>query len=183
MTKYQAFDPNTEIIGQNVLGFLECVNKDRVRPFLEKHGLTDIQPDAWYPLQTWLDVLSDMSEQAGGGAMMDYVGIGMKIAETAVYPPEYAGMSFEDILMQSDATYQMQHRGGYVGEQSTEKVGEGRLVLRLKTPYPDDLAYGVVYGQARQFLPPGTDFTIAYDEDAPRFDQGGDWTYIHITWS
>jgi hypothetical protein len=180
MAQFLSFDPNVEIIGQNVLGFIECSNQDSIRPLLKQHGLTDVKPDQWYPLQLWLDILSDISNQSG--AMQDFVSIGVKIAETAVYPPQFANLSFEEILMQSNTTYQLQHRNGYAGEQTTEKLGDKHLLLTMKTPYPDDLAYGVVWGQARHFLPRGTQFTIQYDTSEPRGDEGGEYTRLDITW-
>ena len=60
----------------------------------------------------------------------------------------------------------MQHRNGDVGEERAEKLGDKHLRLIMKTPYPDDLAYGVVWGMARRFLPTGTHFTVKYDEAA-----------------
>jgi hypothetical protein len=46
---------------------------------------------------------------------------------------------------------------------------------------PDDLEYGILYGFAKRFLA-GTQFTVWYDEDLPRMDQGGDQTVIHVKW-
>jgi hypothetical protein len=178
--RYVSFDPNAEIIGQNVLGFVGCTNKDRIIPFLEKHGLNHIDPDQWYPLQSWLDVLNDLVN--AGGAMFDFVSVGLKIAETAVYPPEVEHMPFADFVMLIPQVYQLQHRNGDVGEERAEKLSNTHLRLIMNTPYPDDLAYGVVWGMARRFLPKGTQFTIAYDGAEPRHDQGGEYTVLDISW-
>ena len=102
--RYESFDPNAEIIGQNVLGFVECVNSDHILPHLKKHGLSEIDPGSWYPLQKWLDVLNDMT--TAGGAMFDFVSVGLQIAETAVYPPEVEQMPFADFVMLIPQVYQ-----------------------------------------------------------------------------
>jgi hypothetical protein len=183
MAKYSSFDPNAEIIGQNVLGFLQCITSDQVLPYLKKHGLEHVEPDQWYPLQKWLDVLSDLSVAAEGGAMQNFVSIGMTIAETAIYPPEYEAMPFEQKLAISNDIYQMQHRNGYVGEQHPELLGPGEIKLSIKSPYPDDLAYGVLWGQARRFLPRGSNFVIEYDDAIRRRDDGGEVTIYHIRWN
>ncbi len=181
MSKYfESFDLNAEVIGQNMSAFVECINKDHILPFLEKHGLSQIDPQTWYPLQDWLNVLNDMLD--AGGAMFDFVSVGMKIADTAVYPPEVEGLPFADFVMMIPQVYQMQHRHGDVGEEQARQLGDQHLQLYMRTPYPDDLAYGVVWGMARRFLPPGTHFVIAYDEAEPRCDQGGDHTILDIQW-
>lgn len=177
---YESFDPKAEIIGQNVLGFVECVNKDRILPFLKKHALNPIDPNRWYPLQKWLDVLNDMV--TAEGSMFDFVSVGMKIAETAVYPPEVENLPFAAFVMMIPQVYQMQHRNGNVGEERAEQLGEKHLQLIMRTPYPDDLAYGVVWGMARRFLPAGTSFLIEYDETEPRRDHGGETTVLDISW-
>lgn len=182
LKRYVSFDPNVEIIGQNVLGYLECINRENVLPFLQQRGLDNIDPQKWYPLQDWLDVLNDLENQSGGGAMMDFVSIGMKIAELAQFPPEFDQLPFDELLAVNDRAYQMQHRNGDAGYQTTEKISEGHVTITLKTPYPDDLAYGVVWGECKRFLPAGTNFTVFYDESAPRHDDGGDVTVIHIKW-
>lgn len=181
--RFEAFDPNTEVIGQNVLAFVECSSRDTIMPFLHHHELSHIDPEQWYPLQKWLDVLSDLANSKA--AMFDFVSIGVKIAETAVYPPEVESgqVPFAELVMLIPQIYQIQHRGGDVGIEQTEKIGASHVRLIMRTPYPDDLAYGVVWGMARRFLRGGERFRIAYDETEPRRDHGGERTILDISWS
>lgn len=181
--RYGSFDPHAEVVGQNVLAFIECSNRDNILPFLEKHDLGNIDPNQWYPLQRWLDVLSDLAENKG--AMFDFVSIGVKIAETAVYPPEVevGQVPFADLVMQIPQIYQIQHRNGDVGVERAEKIDQQHVRLIMRTPYPDDLAYGVVWGMARRFLPNHAKFRIAYDETELRRDQGGERTILDISWN
>jgi hypothetical protein len=181
--KYTAFDPNTEIIGQAMLSFIECSSKETLLPFLDRHGFATIEPDQWYPVQRWLDVLSDIAEQhAGMEAMFDFVSVGMKTAETVVYPPQFLALPFEEAMFLSNEGYQMNHRNGDAGEYIVEKIADRHLKVTARVPYPSDLTYGLLYGQARRFLPAGTSITVKYDPDAPLPEQGGTNTVLHIEW-
>jgi hypothetical protein len=179
MSKYTAFDPQSQVIGQSTLAFVQCVNSDEIRPFLAKHGFSQIEPDQWYPLQAWLDVLSDISTQ-GTNAMFDFVSVGMKISELALLPPQMFQMPFEEAFLQfSTSGYYMNHRGN-VGEVSIERVSPGHLRTTLRTPYPDDFLYGIQYGAARRFMPQAQPFTLEYDPNLPSREQGGETTVLHL---
>lgn len=181
MGKYKVFDPHSEVIGQSVLAFIQCVNKDEIQPFLKKQGLTRIEPDRWYPLQTWLDVLSDIAT-GGGNAMFDFVSVGMKISEVAPVPPEMSQVPFETAILQfSPVAYRMSHRGD-AGEMTLELVEAGHIQSAFRTPYPDDFLYGIQYGGVRRFLPHGKQFVVEYDENILRRDHGGEITITHLRW-
>jgi len=181
MGKYQSFDPKAEVIGQSMLGFLQCLRREEVAPYLTKHGLTDIRPDQWYPVQKWLDVLSDLSEQKAGGAMFDFVAIGMKVSELSEFPPEIKTMPFAEVAISGGRqAYQMAHRGGDIGEITGEIVSAKHIKVCYKTPYPDDFWYGGLYAFARRVL--SGHFTVYYDEETPRREHGGEYTIIHVTW-
>lgn len=179
MSKYTSFDPNAEIIGQNLMAFINCVQHESIAPILDKHNLANIEAENWYPLQAWLDVLSDISEQ--GSAMFDFVSIGMAISESAVLPPEVDQLPFEVFILGLNDAYQMQHRNGDVGSIEVEKVEDRHVKITVQVPYPDDLEYGAAYGFARRFLG-GTHFTVKYDKDQTPREKGGEDTVIHIEW-
>jgi len=181
MGKYKSFEPEAEAIGQSMLGFIECLRREEIRPYLEAHGLTDIQPNGWYPVQQWLDVLSDLSEDRPGQAMFDFVAIGMQISQTSSYPPEFEKMSFFEVLQAAAVAHNsMQHRN-YSGRMKVERIGPRHIRVAIRVPYPDDLMYGATYGVTRRFLK-GVPFTVAYDDVIPRREQGGDETVFHIVW-
>jgi len=181
--KYQAFDPKAEVNGYSMLGFIQCVRKEDIWPYLEAHDLTEINPEGWYPVQKWLDVLSDLAEMRPGQAMFDFVAVGMKVTELSPFPPEWNALPFHKALVLCAESYMSGlHRGGDVGEVRVELVNPKHIKENIRTPYPDDFWYGICYGGCRRFLPPGTHFTVYYDPDAPRREQGGEWTLIHITW-
>jgi hypothetical protein len=182
--RYQAFDPVSEVIGQAMLGFIRCAKYGEIYPFLEKHGLTNIDPDRWYLVQTWLDVLSDLAEARPNQAMSDFVSVGMAIAEVAPMSPVYDdGMPFGDAMVASSGGgYLRGHRGGDVGGHSAKKIDDNHIIVTTRTPYPDDVVYGVLYGMARRYLPDDASFTVKYDTETLRRDHGGEVTIFHIAW-
>src|SRR5690349_3269837 len=142
--RYQAFDPNSTVIGASVQGYVGCIRADEIEKYLMKYNLVQIDPMGWYPLQTLLDLLSDLHEDHQGEAMFDFVSIGMKALEMTPFPPEVEALPFEHIIMAGDNVYKATHQGdaGYVQPQI---MGDRHVVQRTRTPYPDDLMYGALY--------------------------------------
>ncbi|MEP7286054.1 MAG: hypothetical protein ABI947_09830 [Chloroflexota bacterium] len=155
---FKAFDPNAEVIGRSMLSNFQNLNKDHFVPILKQHGIEEIDPQGWYSQQKWLDILKEVSETSGDG-MFDFVAVGLSIAKLAPFPPQITTI---DIAFDAMAkVYQGNHRNGYVGEWVTEVSEPNKIVERVNAPYPDDFVYGVTYGIAKRFLPPGTAFTVS----------------------
>ncbi len=107
----------------------------------------------------------------------------MSIAEAAIMPPEVKNASFEQIMEGWDANYQTNFRNGPVGHKIPVLVEPKHYKLILDhTIMSDDMEYGSLYGFAKRCLPRGTHFTVWYDETAPRRDQGGEQTVLHVRW-
>ena len=65
----------------------------------------------------------------------------------------------------------------------SEKISDTHFKVSFTDLYPDDFSYGIMCGYGQRFLPPGTDFTVAYDPDIVPRDKGGQGaTVIHIYW-
>ncbi|NDJ76877.1 MAG: hypothetical protein GYB65_11515 [Chloroflexi bacterium] len=179
--KYEAFDPQSEILGQTLFALFLCAHHDILRPSAKKHGLVNIEPEQWYPLSALMAVFNDLAN--GKTANVDFVSFGLTVAEVTPTAVERGTVPFEEALLRFATTsYQMVHRGE-VGEQIVEKVGERHLKIISRTPYPDDFWIGLYYGIARQSLPPGSQLSLQFDETIPRQDEGGDVTVIHVTWN
>ncbi|NDJ78510.1 MAG: hypothetical protein GYB65_19850 [Chloroflexi bacterium] len=183
VARFTAFNPAAEVLGQAMVAFVECSNRDAIRPFMEAHGLTEVNPDQWYPQQVWLDVLSDIAN-AKEDAMIDFVSIGMKLIRLIQLPPEFEQMSFRQVLQVWDeAGYQSTNRGEDAGYLAIDFLSDTHVKMALHTPYPDDLMYGACFALARRFLPHDTEVSVYFDESTPRrADVGGD-TVIHIEWA
>jgi hypothetical protein len=179
--EYTTFGPDAEVYGAAMLAFIQSINYGNFHAIMEDHGVKEVNPQKWYPQQLWLDIFTDIGSRPGGSS--DFVSIGMKIAETAVVPSEVEDIPFVDLMQAFDAaSYRANNRGEDIGGIETEVVSDNHIIMIDRTPYPDDFVYGAYYGMAKRFLPKGTMFTVAYDEDTPRRDKGGDATLVHIKW-
>jgi len=118
--------------------------------------------------------------QPSVNAMMDLVAIGMKIPETAVFPPGIN--SIEIALNVLNDAYHMNHRNGEIGSYDAVKVGEQHYKMVCRNPYPTDFDYGIIYGLVRRFCPLNTRFTVTVDETAPNRQKGADSTTYIVTW-
>ena len=106
----------------------------------------------------------------------------MKEAEQAMVPPQFSQMNLGDVLMGVTQVFDLNNRGSDYGSCKAEKVGDKHVKVTLRAATPDDIWYGVFYGFVRRFAPKGVHFTVKYDSDIPRRENGGEFTIIHITW-
>ena len=171
-------DPNVEVIGQTTKSYLENIRGEYTRPIIEAHGLTDIDPNEWYPAKSMLDAMNELAQQPDFTSSL--VAIGLKIAENLFIPPQIA--SFDQILEGLDVAYHSAHRNGDIGHVRGEKVEDGYYRVYLEDIYPDDMTYGIIYGLAKRLLPSGTQFSVKYDEGQPNRDRGGDKSIVHVRW-
>jgi len=93
--------------------------------------------------------------------------------------PEMKAMPVEKFLAAYSERYKTLHHGD-VGYVNFEKLDDKHFALITRTPYPDDMLYGVFYGYARQLKPSGKGFKVYYDPQVPHRDEGGDQTIIHV---
>lgn len=174
-------DPGMEISGNLVISLLVNLQAANFQPFLQKYGFVDVKPDQWYSYQDLLNVFKEVSEQPG--AMFDFVAVGMAAVDRFDLPPDIASMSLEEFFHNIMPTLvHRQYRNGTPTRISVEKGAEKHLLIRTATAYPDDTAYGFMYGFARRFHK-GSQFTLKYDENHLRHDFGGENTLMHLTWT
>lgn len=177
---YQPFDPEAYVSGRFVKSFSLCLKKDELEPYLERHGLTDIDEEQWYPMQVWMDVFNDIHIN-DTEAMFDFVSIGLAIAEITDWSPEWEHWSLTDMFLNLDTIYREAHQGD-AGGYTVEVHEPNYVCIIAHVPYPDDFVYGILYGFARRLTPAETTFTVRYDEEAPRHDHGSETTVFHVRW-
>ncbi len=173
-------DESIEVIGQAVLSYVDNIEAYNIAPLLAENGISDIQPDQWYPLLSVLNTLNQLTTMPN--LTTNFVAVGLRIAENMVLPPELVNAHVSEILMLWDDLYHLQHRGGEIGYVKVEKISETHYKTIHKHLYPDDLVYGLAYGMCRVFLPKDATFTVEYDKDTKRLDEGGDFTIVHVKW-
>lgn len=180
MPRYVAFDAETELNGNTALAFLKNIRSTDITNILKKHAMDNIDPAAWYPLQNVLNVMNDIYESSD--ASTNFVSIGIAAAQLGIdsLPPQMASATLEQLLMAYPAVYQQRHQGGDAGELSVKKMNDDHYVITMRVPYPDDVFYGVMYGYVRHFRPQDRRFSLRYDPDVPRREDGGEHTIIHV---
>lgn len=181
MPRRLSCDPSAEIFGGSVLALIKMMNYDEIVDVLEKHHLTEVDPDQWYPLQLTLDIISEVADRPN--APVNLVSLGMMAAELGIQrlPPEKLTLTVEEALrLYGDEIYPARHRGGDVGKIWVEHVDDSHCIVHAQVPYPADQVYGIMYGYARHFRPEGKSVVLEYDPDLPRHDEGGDETLIHV---
>ncbi len=85
-----------------------------------------------------------------------------------------------------DALYKALHGNfaGDIGNIITTKISDTHYTCTNSDLYPDDLAYGIIYGYAKRFLPRGTAFKVYYDANAPQRDRdSAPSSVLHVEWN
>ncbi len=182
MPHWHVFSADHEFPGQVIIDLANAVGSEEIMPYFKKHGLTNIDPKAWYPQQKLLDIYNEM-ETSKSGTMFDFVSIGMKEAEQAILPAQFQSLPLLSILQGVGEVFKLNNRGTDPGDLKCEVVTDKHVKMVLRATTPDNLWYGIFYGYVRRLAPKGTHFTVYFDENVPRRDNGGDVTIIHITWS
>lgn len=105
--EYQALSPSAEVKGNAMLAILDGImHRDLAEQILAKHGLSNVDPEKWYPEQSWLDAFSEIAGELGDAALY---AIGRAIPAVMDIPE---GMKNEvEALKNLDSVYQAHHRG------------------------------------------------------------------------
>lgn len=174
--------PGLEIIGTGIRAFSDNLQGEKTRPIMARHHMADIDPEAWYPLQNLLDALNEIAESTSALASM--LAIGTEVGQIFPMPPTLKeNPTPGDVLMIWGDIYQAIHRNGDPGAIVGTKISDKHYKTIHTCLYPDEFNYGIVYGYARRFLPPGTSFTAYYDPHMLPRDWGGNGpTVIHLEW-
>ncbi len=175
--------PELEISGIFARAFVDNLQSIETAPILEKHGFMTLESNEWYPTHKFMDAMNELAGDTNLSSNM--IAIGMEIGARFPPPPGIENPTMADALRFWNDVYQGAHRGynGSIGDITVEQVTPTHFRTLHDHLYPDDFVYGIAYTLARQYLQPGTSFTVYYDPDLPRRDEdGSDVTVIHITW-
>lgn len=180
MRKFAA-PPGTEILGVNIRAWADNLQSIDTAPIMKKYGLTDVDPHAWYSVQTLMDAMNEMVKIPNTASNL--VAIGMEVGKIVPMPPDMPNPTLAEVLMIWNDLYQALHRNGDVGEIRCQKVDDTHYKITFTDLYPDDFSYGIMYGYGRRFLPERTYFNVYYDTEVTPRDRGGTGaTVIHLDW-
>jgi hypothetical protein len=179
MAQYQAYSPQVMVNGQTVLSVIAGMGafKETAARILERHAITNPQPNAWYPQQAWLDAFREIAASIGAKTLNQ---IGRSIPRNARFPPGID--SIEKALGSLDAAYHLNHRGGEIGHYTFSKAGPAKGTVVCQNPYPCEFDRGIIEAMAAQFKRPGSVVRVEHDPAKPcRMKQGDSCTYV-VSW-
>jgi len=175
MKKYVSSTPAAQVIGRALQAYDQAIERDAFEHVLLEYGLAVIDPSVWYPQQLTLDVQRAIKTSAGG--MMALVSVGMKIIDSAIFPPIASLAEAVDVFA---ASYPMNFRDQ--ADQDTiraTRLSERHIQVVNASPHSDDMIYGYVYALIRRFgghLHP----TVIF-EDYTQCDSDAD-TLFNVIW-
>ncbi|MBZ0316739.1 MAG: hypothetical protein K8L91_09990 [Anaerolineae bacterium] len=147
---YQASSPDAEYAGQLAAAFTQNLRADVIKPLLQRHGLENVDPAAWYPQQQILDLLRDIEREF---TFEELVAVGIKASELVPPPPMIN--SIEAVVQTANLLHQAACRNVQPDETVfTKKLGERHYQLTFNLPSPPFAIYGVLYGLIRRVRQP-----------------------------
>lgn len=152
-----AYDPKLEVNGAYLLGIINSINEENIKPFRERHQLMQIDPNKWYPAKQVVDFYNDIANAPGG--MFDLVAIGINVTMQVEYPPHVK--TLQDAISIAPQMHYGAWRGGSPGEMDVQMIGDRQVRFAFHDlPLPADLVYGLCFGLVKRFLPPKTHFRV-----------------------
>ncbi|HVP38954.1 MAG TPA: hypothetical protein VMS93_07190 [Candidatus Saccharimonadales bacterium] len=179
MAQFQAFAPGVQVDGAAVLAVVQELEDlgGIGQRILARHGIVSPQPGSWYSQQAWLDAFREIAEKTGPATLR---GIGRRIPETAVWPPEVS--SIEAALGSIDLAYHLNHRGGEIGHYRFELAGPRSARLVCENPYPCAFDLGIVERTAAKFAPAGVNPVVKHDDTRECRQHGAEGCTYLVTW-
>lgn len=175
-TRYAATSPNSELSGRGVISLTSNLMRDEMEAIMQRHNLSNVQPDGWYSLQDYFDAVKEVEEHVGPNGLTS---IGMAVANSAGFPPEID--SVEAVLQSFEAVYQFDHRNIAPDEGwHCEMTADRDALVYARNPYPMHLNYGLIWGAVRRFLPEHYGFIVEVKETLE--DNNGAYDLYHVTW-
>ncbi|MEL6269441.1 MAG: hypothetical protein AAFV33_08415 [Chloroflexota bacterium] len=171
--------PNIEIIGATASAIFNHTLSHAVMDSLREHGVDQMQPDQYYPVDKFVKVFADWY-QTGDNLMMNLVSVGMAVVDNAQLPADVDDWPLMQQLALPKIIQETSYRPHPPGAINMEVVGDDHIIFTEDTVWPDDVIYGLIYGVAQHFLAPDYHFYVEYDPDVVRMEDGGDKTVIHL---
>ncbi len=192
MEQYRFEVQKIEVNGATILAFVNGMGvfKKKAIEILSSYGINDIQPDEWYPAQSYLNAFKVISEKLGDKVVRQ---MGKNIPKSAKWPSGIKDI--ESALASIDIAYHINHRKNGkplfdpdtgkieegIGHYRFEKIDDHSAKIICDSPYPCDFDMGIIEAVANKFRPQGKTVKITHEENACRKRGDKACTYI-ITW-
>jgi len=182
MATYEAFDRGVEINGQTVLTIVERgmgrfseAYREEALAALAEEGITDPEPDEWYPQQAWLNAFESIAAELQPHVLDR---LGEQLPVVADWPNDFETVPAG--LESIDEAYQRNHRGGEIGSYRFEQVEERAGEVTCHNPYPCPFDRGLIRGVARQYA--SVDSFVFIEETGSSCRRNGDDTCTYTVY-
>jgi hypothetical protein len=150
---YVAGSPNAEVTGHAMIAFANNLQAVIIEPILDIFDIHDIDINAWYPHQTWLDILKYIEDNLGDDANRAFEAFGKQVVKTAVMPPDIK--TIPDVLHTLHAIHHVNLRHipdteGY----GIQQISENHYIVYHNTPNPEVAIHAFLLGLAERFKQP-----------------------------
>jgi hypothetical protein len=198
MAQFKVFETGMQVNGTTIMSVISGMGtfKNLALTYLRRAGLDSVVADDqhWYSQQAWLDVFKTVATEVGDSTLYS---IGLKIPETAVFPPEIDGI--EKALAAIDVAYHMNHKNQRgqilfdpvarpahpmlegIGHYGFERVaGQNQAIMVCANPYPCAFDRGIIAAMASRFgkLP-----EVMHDDAKPCRKNGADSCTYGVSWT
>jgi hypothetical protein len=161
--KFIAPSPDAQVIGFTLKTYLRSLRADDIAPILAKHGLPEIDPNQWYPMQRALDVQKDINDTNENVSEV-LVAAGIQFAQDWSIPPETKTIA--------DALHMLRQLSKQVDRCvpdgfgfTIQEVCEKHVRMFHNTPYDDHSVYGLLWGLVKRLKPQGNMFVVRIIEN------------------
>ena len=175
---FQASSPSDQVSGASIQAYVHALGLSRRRGLqvLAEEGITEVDPDAWYSWQAYLNAQRAIYEGVGPHTVGR---IGRTLVEEATFGPEVR--TIHDALSTLDRDYRLRHRGRDVGGFTWEPAGERSGRITIRNPYPCELDRQVVEALCRRFRPADA-LTVYVRHEGPCRNQGAERCVLDLRW-
>ncbi len=174
------YAPGAEVSGAAMTAIFNHYRREAVISSVRAHNMDELDPETWYPVDDFINLLKDWMEQPN--SMTNLVSVGMAIIYHIEPSDEVQDLDAVQKLLLLGDFHTAHHRGSGVGSYTVRQVADRHIEFVENTVWPDDMIYGYLYGAAQRYLDHGSYFTLRYDDQHKRQDFGGDSTLFHLTW-
>jgi hypothetical protein len=177
MGSYEPLDTGVEVNGQTVLSVIHAFPETlqaRGERILADHGIEDPTEQEWYAQEAWLAAFEDLSDSMGDSTLEK---VGKMIPQSADWPP--GTTSIVDGVESIDSAYEMNHRGGEIGNYAVDRREENSLYVTCDNPYPCAFDVGILKGVVEEF---GDERALVNEIGNTCREEGGDSCRYEVTW-
>jgi hypothetical protein len=149
--------PGSEMVGQSIADWVDNLEKEITDPVFKKHGLNDIDPEAWYSLEIVVDIYQEILQSDGGGMAL----VAMGKASAGPVQEIFNFESFEEFLNGADKPFRAAIRN--IPDEyglTINRIADKHYKITNNSVVPNDMIYGYLWEILKLVRQPGQNYTF-----------------------